>query len=476
MNSIWCFGDSAGIDFSSPNNPIAFKSSIKSRGSCASIANSAGRLLFYAHTRASIVGNSGLIYDSTHQLMQNGDNILGQGWYNELTIVPKPGTTNEYYLFSIGVTNSSQQGLFYSIIDMNLNGGLGAVVSKNILINSDKAVDCLSAVKHGNGRDWWIIYREFATGNNGNARYYMYLISPSGISLHNSQAIGTKNQSNAGQITFNITGTKLSYINPNGLVEIINFNRCTGQLYQAKNIEPERSPVPFYFSSEFSSNSNYLYVTQSDINSYVFQYDLNLFNPAFLKDTIWTYNSSVFAGGHLKRAPNQKIYLSCIWNNGFQFPYPYADTMFHSINTTLSVIDQPNLPGSACNFQPFSFSLGGNRTYLGLPNNPDYELDVLSGSICDTIVSFSEYDIKEPILTAYYDLNSDILFVNAQNLKGKSFSLSIININGQQIYFEQGSCYKTLTRNLQLNNLVTGIYIVRANTEKETLYFKFLRQ
>ena len=91
-------------------------------------------------------------------IMQNGDSIVGRGWYNELIIVPNPANDSTYYLFSIGVT--SIFGLYYSIIDMRLNNGLGAVVSKNIQLQSFPMIDCLDAIKHANGRDWWIIFRQ----------------------------------------------------------------------------------------------------------------------------------------------------------------------------------------------------------------------------------------------------------------------------------------------------------------------------
>ncbi|MBL0072784.1 MAG: hypothetical protein IPP34_13670 [Bacteroidetes bacterium] len=55
--------------------------------------------------------------------MVNGDDILGQGWYNEMVVLPSPNNSDQYYLFSIGVTFSSDYGLFYSVIDMSLMEG-----------------------------------------------------------------------------------------------------------------------------------------------------------------------------------------------------------------------------------------------------------------------------------------------------------------------------------------------------------------
>jgi len=46
-NSVWCFGDSAGIDFGS-GVAVPIASGMDGRGSCASIADENGNLLFYA--------------------------------------------------------------------------------------------------------------------------------------------------------------------------------------------------------------------------------------------------------------------------------------------------------------------------------------------------------------------------------------------------------------------------------------------
>ncbi|MBL0341082.1 MAG: hypothetical protein IPP71_09235 [Bacteroidetes bacterium] len=43
-------------------------------------------------------------------------------------IVPNPSDDSSYYVFSIGVT--FQFGLMYSIVDMQGDGGLGAVTQK----------------------------------------------------------------------------------------------------------------------------------------------------------------------------------------------------------------------------------------------------------------------------------------------------------------------------------------------------------
>lgn len=82
----------------------------------------------------------------------------------------------------------------------------------------------------------------------------------------------------------------------------------------------------------------------------------------------------------------------------------------------LSVINSPDLPGAACDFQPYSFYLGGKRTYWGLPNNPDYDLGPLVGSPCDTLVGTTETlpIHSAPELFVYYAPNWQSAFINAQ--------------------------------------------------------------
>ena len=90
--------------------------------------------------------------------------------------------------------------------------------------------------------------------------------------------------------------------------------------------------------------------------------------------------------GAVRLAPDGKIYYSQAYPYGF----PYQDTMRNTVNENLGVINNPDVVGNGCNFSPFSFYLGGKRTYYGLPNNPDYNLGPLASSICDTITVITE--------------------------------------------------------------------------------------
>ncbi|MBK7391225.1 MAG: hypothetical protein IPI23_19795 [Bacteroidetes bacterium] len=188
--NIWCFGDSAGINFNNLNNPVPISTGLRTRGSCASIADTTGNLLFYANDRANFPGDySTVIYNRWNNLMINGDSIVGEGWYNEIVIFPFPDNDSLYYLFSIS-TALGPGGLYYSIINMKADSGNGDVISKNNQLSPLSMTDCLNAVKHGNGRDWWVLARRYDGSNaTSNNQFFSYLISPAGITNYQVQSV-----------------------------------------------------------------------------------------------------------------------------------------------------------------------------------------------------------------------------------------------------------------------------------------------
>jgi hypothetical protein len=476
-NSVWVFGDSAGIDFGS-GVALPIVSAMDGRGSCASISDINGELLFYAATMrpySNFSPFSTFVFDMNNVVMQNGDSIVGRAWYQELVIIPSPANDSTYYLFSISVTEN--YGLVYSIIDMRLNGGLGAVTQKNIQLQSFQQVDCINAVKHGNGRDWWVIFRENDYPNSNN-EWCTYLITSNGIQNFSIQQIGEQNRTGGAHTSFSSDGNKMVFTNWADMVELYDFDRCAGLLVNPIAIEEDPGIPPFLltWSCEFSPDGSKLYVSTNSDTSYLFQYDLNSTNIPASKDTLFSISNIEYALGALKRGPDENIYLSGWYNDGFNAPYPYADSVYNMYNMNLSVINQPDSLGSLCDFQPYSFYLGGKRTYLGLPNNPDYDLPALAGSPCDTLVGIGDApQIQQAALNVFYHTAWEKAFVNASNLKGKIGTLLVYDMQGKVVHSEplriQNGYY---TRDLSMAGKADGVYLVVVETELERLVKKMV--
>ncbi|MEO8146281.1 MAG: T9SS type A sorting domain-containing protein [Bacteroidia bacterium] len=185
-------------------------------------------------------------------------------------------------------------------------------------------------------------------------------------------------------------------------------------------------------------------------------------------------------------APDDKIYFATNWYDGINFPFPYPDTAFNIYNTYLGVINAPDSLGDSCNFQPYSFYLGGNRSYAGLPNNPDYDLPRDSGSVCDTIQWTgiqSPAVLQGGVLFVTYVNSWDKLFINAQHLKGSTYTLRVTDITGRLVFKEKGSASAALnmpgngyfTKDLDCSGFSNGMYIINLTTNKEMLSQKFIK-
>ena len=477
-DSFWVFGDSAGINFSTqPFSTLATPA--RAQGGSASICDSAGQLLFYARpvTDLNLIDFNGLVYNRNLQIMPNGDSIICEGFYKELKIIPMPLQQNKCYLFSNDVVNNL--GFYYSVVDMSLNGGYGDIVQKNIIVTPSQYIDAITAVRHANGRDWWLVMHNSEV-TNGRKDFYVYLISSTGISSPMHQQIGSLHKTGFADIRFSPDGSRLVAINYFGLIELFDFDRCTGVLSNPQLISTANgNPQKIYFGCSFSTNSNVLYVSVTDNiidpNDSLRLYQFDLLAPNIAASKITIYNAVVPASGGMQAlGPDGKIYWSCLYKYG----YPYADSVRNMYNENLSVINYPDSLGLACDFQPFSFYLGGKRCYWGLPNNANYELGAVSGSVCDSLgLAVNEIETPPPKLFIYYHSAWQTAFINAQGLKGKNYSMQVYDLMGNRIYKEEGKLNSAYyTRDLHIADYAGGMYVVRISTNKEQLSGKFVKQ
>jgi len=478
----WTFGDSAAIDFRNLSNPVPGESVLRSRGTCASICDSAGNLLFYAgdpfvpYWLTGSTYKQGYVVNRQHQMMENGDTIVGTLWYQEMVIVPNPGNRNQFYLFTCEITPSAEQGFYWNLIDLSYNGGLGKVIQKNVQLQNFPVNDGLAAVKHGNGRDWWVVHKEGVTGQFSDV-FYIYLVSTSGVVLHSTQNVGRASQTNLLRLKFSPSASKLVSTDANHFIDLFDFDRCSGQLSNAAIVHQQQVTTlnGAFWSSEFSPDETKLYLTtipygNNDSISCLIQFDLKAPDIQASMDTIQVF-SEPFICGFVKLAPDSQIYLTHMTiEEDCEFFYLYCDTTYYPEIMNLSVIHQPNELGALCDFRPYSFYLGGHRSYHGLPNNPNYELGPLAGSVCDTLItSVSQVPVLEPAqLKLFFHTGWRQLFVNGQQLKGKQGSLSLYSVTGQLLRRENISIQPPYyTRQWDLSGTAAGLYIVVLETEKD---------
>ncbi|MBK8565638.1 MAG: hypothetical protein IPN76_20400 [Saprospiraceae bacterium] len=72
-----------------------------------------------------------------------------------------PGSKNKYTLFHLKLDYHpvfilARTTLYMTMIDMSLNDGLGEVIEINRELLTNGRFGSVNAIKHANGRDWWI--------------------------------------------------------------------------------------------------------------------------------------------------------------------------------------------------------------------------------------------------------------------------------------------------------------------------------
>ncbi|NQV01372.1 MAG: hypothetical protein HQ542_01910, partial [Bacteroidia bacterium] len=263
----WYFGVNAAIKFIG-GIPVSLSGSAMGQsagGSSVTVSDSSGNLLFYSNGRN--------IYDSTNTLMPNGTGLYGGNLCTQPVFTAQsPNNPDQYYLFTVGGSDTGPgnpwRGLHYSIVDMNLHGGLGDVVAgmKNIPVpNGDSAHQQFTGIRHSNNQDIWIVTRQLTE----DGKYLAYLITTSGIQIPpviSNSGLQTRTYYGAptrgGDLRISPDGNKL--VCSDSLTELCNFNPSSGEvtplfifnvMYGSQSQQLK--------GAEFSVDNRYLYLCMS---------------------------------------------------------------------------------------------------------------------------------------------------------------------------------------------------------------------
>jgi gliding motility-associated-like protein len=335
--NIWYFGNKAGLDFNS-GTPVALNDGkMNTAEGCATICNAAGQLLMYT---------DGIrIWNKNHQVMPNGTGLLGNNSSTQSSIiVPKPNSPNIYYIFTSAAL-ADQDGVHYSEIDMNLDGGLGDITAtKNILLLTP-ACEKITAVKNAAGDGYWVVIHDY-----GNNSFLAYNITSSGLNLtpviSNTGTIVSYRNQTVGYLKFSPDGTKLISCSYQNNIELFDFDATTGIISNPKLVS---SKVANY-GVEFSPSGKIAYVTTGDERIFeLLQFDLTASNIPSTATLLYKATIADHQIGALQLAMDGKIYTPI-----FDIPY-------------ISVINNPEVLGLGCNFQLNAISLGTRLGQSGLP-------------------------------------------------------------------------------------------------------------
>lgn len=474
----WIVGNniSYGVFDGSPNPPLvgqlftnmspAFPYVIASAGS--NICDSAtGKFLF--------MSNAMRIWDTAGNIMINGDSLQPLKIYTQNTpavqgqtqgslILPK-GSNGEFYVFISTVSDSLYNALWvpdiktpfdelrYNVVNMNLNGGLGAVTVKNktLLKNTEMVRTKMQACRHANGYDWWLL-KQTGYGANTIKRFLVTKDSIYGPFTQSFPSPDWGQYDATGQICFSTDGNKFASIQGkcNSLF-IADFDRCSGELSNPKvfNIPIDSTtipnPLPQYLMDSlsngvcFSPNSNYIYISRR-YNIYQFEFDEPDSNLAWVRiqhgpDT--SYQKFQYYG-HLYIGPNDRIYIGNWGGSAKQF----------------SVIDFPDVKGLGCGFCRKCFRF--ENAFGGLnapPNMPDYTLGADLSKVCWPLGSNEIFETID-ILEIFPNPTSKLINIKTES-KAKR---QLFNSIGQLLF-------TTVENQINLSKYSSGIYYIKVGNK-----------
>lgn len=262
--------------------------------------------------------------------------------------------------------------LYYTSLNYDATLNQVSIKERDLVVVQDTlSKGYLTACKHANGRDWWVIVPHW----NSNC-YFSLLIDPNGV-VHDSlictgSVFGDKDY--GGQMTISPDGNWAARSKPwvegeFGEVDLFTFDRCNGALEYVQSLSFEQE-FPSYTGVSISPNSQYLYISHY---KNLWQYDLmnpdiqgSLLEAGKIEYELSSGRASLY---YQQLAPDGKIYI--------------ASPLGHRY---LSTIEFPNNKGLASGFIPHGVHMPENRqNYGGLPNYPNYRLGPLDGSSCDTL-------------------------------------------------------------------------------------------
>lgn len=328
-NDIWIFGDQAGIDFNG-GPPKAIVSKIFAREGCASICDNEGRLLFYT--------NGDSVWNANHILMPNGIDLgaggtaIAPSTSQGALIVPNLGNPQQYYIFTLGAAESGYYAgkLYYSIVDMSLNGGMGDVSTKGIFLAAN-LTEQMTAVAGANCNIWLLAVER----SNGYVKAWN--IDDNGIDTIPVISSGVPITRVYGCMDVSPDGTKL--VLASASTALFDFNTSTGMASNPIVLYPYAN---YNYGVCFSPDNSKLYESGLEIR----QYDLSLTDPNLIINSRTVISNS--RADYIKRGPDGKLYCA---------------------GGPIDIIEQPNLPGLSCQFVKNGLALlGGTRIGAGLPN------------------------------------------------------------------------------------------------------------
>lgn len=387
----WYFGNKAGLDFGADGNWQAPFTPISSNGTAGEgttvVTDTTGQLRFWSNGRE--------VYDRTGAIMKNSAGGLGKNSAAQTVVaMPALGSPGKYFVVTTGY--EAEMGavgapLYYSVVDMNRNGGLGEMIQKNVRLGWDGvAGEGLAATINASGDGYWV----YSLGN-GSRQLHRWEFKATGPTSVNPQSQTLSETFTAFSSIFfdNTAGSTQVAITTAEQRRVImaTVNRATGAVTERTAFNTGLN-APLY-GAAFTDTGRHLYVSSLEYTpgqrGELIRFEVKDRNESQIwASRKWIANSPVAAvagyavgsGGALKLGPNGVIFwspgsfqntLSGVWGPDLASPsYGNGVALSNGTSTVFGLPDMvtgcerktPSLSATAAVSQP-GYSIGEELEY-----------------------------------------------------------------------------------------------------------------
>lgn len=436
-----------------------------------------GQLLFYTDGRN--------VWNRKFQRMPNGFDLRGGvSTPQACLIVPVPESDERYFLFTTKAYSDSlpyfegdspYTGLYFSVVDMSLEKGMGDVTAtKNVLL-LEKSTEKLTAVPHTNGNDYWLLSHEHATD-----RFVVFPVTKEGIGSPSYYSFGTINlhfqeqgwlvPSPDGKLLACAPGLERAY----APLELYDFDAASGEISNLR----ELGSFPSTVGASFSPDNSKVYLAYADSISLgnTVQYDLvagdwnAVVNSKTELKFIFPTGLSLYdtlAGARMQIAPDGRIYTE------------YSLRVITDQNNErvekriILFIDKPNLPGWDCapSYRLLDVETARATTIgIGIPNFMQSYFNNLE----PVENSFIEDECRNISLTVYPNPTTSKVYIDV-SVSNCSYpmKLDLYNVSGQRL---RGPAFVSEPPVVDLSIEASGVYILLIETPFNTFVRKIIKQ
>jgi|GEM_PF-2284828 len=438
QGDVWVFANGNRLDFNGyppqvSNGTEILPTDVEVEG-VVSISDANGDLLFYS--------DGVKLWDWLGNVI-TGSLMGHQSSTNSAYIVSVPSSSDQFYLFTLdAMQNNLTNGLRYSVVKACRDDGVSVLTSNELL--SENMTEKMTAVRHANGIDYWLITHEF-----GNDVFKVFLVNSQGITLSGTQSCGLIHgpslSAAVGQIKASPDGSVIALnVTNNKWTDIVSFDKANGSIECVLSFPPDTSETGSFraiYGLSFSPSGRYLYISGGS-RFRLWQFDVSLIGQSFsafyaskvvLSDDDFQSGTSFH---QLQLGSDGKIYCSS-WNNEH-----------------LAVIHEPDIGGLSCAFEDSAIVLQNLGNY-GLPAFVD-SYDYSISGICDTSVGINEQPIRENALTIYPNPTTTQTKLTYSTPQGRP-TMQLADMLGRVVHKVQLPSHEG-SYTLDASTLGTGVY------------------